>query len=41
MDNNLNIPKNKRHRFAQPLGELIAGTRQNTLIKVEKINIQL
>ncbi len=37
MNNNLNVPKNKRHRFAQPLGKLIAGTRQETLIQVEDI----
>jgi uncharacterized protein (UPF0218 family) len=35
MDFNLNIPRNKRHEFSQPLGKLIAGKREKTLLEVE------
>ena len=31
------IPDEERHRFAQPLGKLISGTREETLQEVEKI----
>ena len=36
MDDNLKIPPNERHKFSQPLGKLIAGTREETIIEVEK-----
>jgi len=36
MDNNLKIPPNERHKFSQPLGKLIAGTREETIVEVEK-----
>ena len=36
MDDNLKIPPNERHKFSQPLGKLIAGTRKETIIEVEK-----
>jgi uncharacterized protein (UPF0218 family) len=35
MDHNLGIPQKKRHEFSQPLGKLIAGNRENTLLEVE------
>ena len=31
------IPKEKRHKFSQPLGRLISGNRKNTILKVESI----
>ena len=37
MENNLKIPDNLRYKFAEPLGRLIAGTRKETILKVEKI----
>ena len=37
MGNNYKIPDNERDRFAQPLGNLISGTREETLIEVEGI----
>ncbi len=37
MDNDLKIPTDKRHHFAQPLDKLISGTRDETLSEVEKI----
>lgn len=37
MENNLRIPKEKRHSFAEPLDILIAGTREETIIQVENI----
>jgi len=37
MDYNLKIPPNKRYKFAQPLDKLISGTREENLLKVEKI----
>ncbi len=37
MKNNLEIPQDKRHKFAVPLGLLISGSRKETLPKVEKI----
>ena len=36
MDDNLKIPPNERHKFSQPLGKLIAGTREETIVEVEK-----
>ena len=36
MNDNLKIPPNERHKFSQPLGKLIAGTRGKTIIEVEK-----
>ncbi len=38
MSNNYEIPEEERHRFAQPLGKLIAGTREETLREVEIIS---
>jgi uncharacterized protein (UPF0218 family) len=35
MDHNLTLPKDKRHEFSQPLGKLIAGTREDTILEVE------
>ena len=35
MDHNLSLPQNKRHEFSQPLGKLIVGTREETIIEVE------
>jgi uncharacterized protein (UPF0218 family) len=32
----LSVPEEKRHLFAQPLDTLIAGTREETIIQVEK-----
>ncbi|MHA2007925.1 MAG: DUF359 domain-containing protein [Promethearchaeota archaeon] len=37
MENNLRIPKEKRHSFAEPLDMLIAGTREETITQVENI----
>ena len=36
MDKNLKIPTTERHKFSQPLGKLIAGTRKETISKVEE-----
>jgi len=36
MNENLKIPANERHKFSQPLGKLYAGTREETIIEVEK-----
>jgi len=36
MNENLKIPENERHKFSQPLGKLYAGTREETIIEVEK-----
>jgi len=36
MNENLKIPPNERHKFSQPLGKLYAGTREETIIEVEK-----
>jgi len=36
MDKNLKIPTTERHKFSQPLGKLIAGTREETISKVEE-----
>ena len=36
MDENLKIPPNERHKFSQPLGKLYTGTREETIIEVEK-----
>ncbi len=35
MKERLSVPNEKRHLFAQPLDTLIAGTREETIIKVE------
>lgn len=35
MASNLNVPKNKRSDFSQPLGKLIAGKRKDTIQEVE------
>ncbi|MFX0026490.1 MAG: DUF359 domain-containing protein [Candidatus Hermodarchaeota archaeon] len=35
MNENLKIPEKKRHRFTQPLGKLIEGSRSETIPKVE------
>ena len=37
MGNNYKVPEKERHRFAQPLGNLISGKREETLREVEKI----
>jgi len=37
MGNDYSIPEDDRHRFAQPLGKLISGTREETLQEVEEI----
>ena len=37
MDKNLKIPTTERHKFSQPLGKLIAGTRKETLSEVEEL----
>ena len=37
MANNYEIPEEERHRFAQPIGKLIPGTREETLKEVEKV----
>ncbi|MHA1234263.1 MAG: DUF359 domain-containing protein [Promethearchaeota archaeon] len=36
MNDNLKIPSNERHKFSQPLGKLYAGTREETIVEVEK-----
>ncbi len=36
MDDNLKIPEAERHKFSQPLGKLYAGTRNKTILEVEK-----
>ena len=36
LNDNLKIPPNERHKFSQPLGKLYAGTREETIIEVEK-----
>ncbi|MFX1408255.1 MAG: DUF359 domain-containing protein [Promethearchaeota archaeon] len=35
MNNGLKIPNKERHKFSQPLGKLIVGTREETIPKVE------
>jgi len=37
MPNNLKIPENERHKFSQPLGRLISGSRQETIPQLEGI----
>ena len=37
MNSNLNIPKNERHKFSQPLGKLIAGKREETISEIESL----
>jgi uncharacterized protein (UPF0218 family) len=34
MDNDLKIPEDQRHKFSQPLGKLITGSREETILKV-------
>ena len=36
MGNNLKIPENQRHKFSQPLGKLIAGSREETILQVSE-----
>ena len=36
MDENFRIPESERHKFAQPLGDLISGSRKETLSEVIK-----
>jgi uncharacterized protein (UPF0218 family) len=36
MDKNLKIPTTERHKFSQPLGKLITGTRKETILEVEE-----
>ncbi len=36
MDKNLKIPTTERHKFSQPLGKLIVGTRKETISEVEE-----
>jgi len=36
MNENLKIPEKERHKFTQPLGKLIVGSRSETLPKVER-----
>jgi len=36
MNKNLKIPTTERHKFSQPLGKLIAGTRKETISEVEE-----
>jgi len=36
MDKNLKIPTAERHKFSQPLGKLITGTRKETISEVEE-----
>ncbi len=36
MDENLKVPEAERHKFSQPLGKLYAGTRNKTILEVEK-----
>jgi len=37
MSHNLKIPEKERHKFSQPLGRLISGTRENTISEVVNI----
>jgi uncharacterized protein (UPF0218 family) len=37
MDKNLKIPITERHKFSQPLGKLITGTRKETISEVEEL----
>ena len=37
MPNNLKIPEKERHKFSQPLGKLISGTREQTIPQVEQL----
>ena len=36
MDENLKVPEAERYKFSQPLGKLYAGTRNKTILEVEK-----
>jgi uncharacterized protein (UPF0218 family) len=36
VDKNLKIPTTERHKFSQPLGKLITGTRKKTILEVEE-----
>jgi uncharacterized protein (UPF0218 family) len=40
MSNNLKIPEDERHKFSQPLGKLISGSRQETIPQIEGIITQ-
>lgn len=37
MSKNLKIPEDERHKFSQPLGRLISGSRQETIPQIEGI----
>ncbi|MFX1493166.1 MAG: DUF359 domain-containing protein [Promethearchaeota archaeon] len=37
MNENLKIPEKERHKFTQPLGKLIVGSRSETILKVENL----
>jgi uncharacterized protein (UPF0218 family) len=37
MGNELKIPEDQRHKFSQPLGKLIAGSREETILQVIEI----
>jgi uncharacterized protein (UPF0218 family) len=37
MSHNLKIPEKERHKFSQPLGRLISGTREDTISEVVNI----
>ena len=37
MGKELKIPANQRHKFSQPLGKLIAGSREETISSVVEI----
>jgi len=37
MPTNLKIPEKERHKFSQPLGKLISGTRKETISQIEEL----
>jgi uncharacterized protein (UPF0218 family) len=37
MPDNLKIPEKERHKFSQPLGRLISGSREHTIPQVEQL----
>ncbi len=37
MPTNLKIPDKERHKFSQPLGKLISGTRKETISQIEEL----
>ena len=37
MPDNLKIPEKERHKFSQPLGRLISGSRESTIPQVEQL----